>query len=247
MKSYRTVKGTAEAVYEIQKSRFLTHVSHAGSEQEARAFIQARKKEFFDARHNCSAYVLGAEGAKQKSNDDGEPGGTAGNPMLEAIKQKGLTDVVVVVTRYFGGIKLGAGGLIRAYSHSAVLGLKAAELVEMTPFAVVHLHLDYSLLAPVERYLRQQGGPHGGRRLCGARHDAALAARRGAGRGLRRAHGPHRRTLPPRGGGRACARRPAGRVRDQRQEEIKAACDREKGSVTGCSCVCGHSPRLAVK
>lgn len=157
MKSYRTVKGTAEAVYEIQKSRFLTHVSHAGSEEEARAFIQARKKEFFDARHNCSAYVLGADGAKQKSNDDGEPGGTAGNPMLEAVKQKGLTDVVVVVTRYFGGIKLGAGGLIRAYSHSAVLGLDAATIVEMVPFSVVQLHLDYSLLASVEHYLRQNG------------------------------------------------------------------------------------------
>ena len=126
MKSYRTIQGTAEAAYEIQKSRFLTHVSHAASEEEARAFIQARKKEFFDARHNCSAYVLGAEGAKQKSNDDGEPGGTAGNPMLEAIKQQGLTDVVVVVTRYFGGIKLGAGGLIRAYHHSAMLGLSVA-------------------------------------------------------------------------------------------------------------------------
>ena len=156
MKSYRTVKGTAEAVYEIQKSRFLTHVSHAGSEQEARAFIQARKKAFFDARHNCSAYVLGAEGAKQKSNDDGEPGGTAGNPMLEAIKQKGLTDVVVVVTRYFGGIKLGAGGLIRAYSHSAVLGLDAADVVTMTPLAVVHVQIGYDLLANVENFLRQK-------------------------------------------------------------------------------------------
>ena len=156
MKSYRTVKGTAEAVYEIQKSRFLTHVSHAGSEQEARAFIQARKKEFFDARHNCSAYVLGAEGAKQKSNDDGEPGGTAGNPMLEAIKQKGLTDVVVVVTRYFGGIKLGAGGLIRAYGHAAVLGIEAATRIEMTPFTALHVTIGYDLLATVEHWIRQQ-------------------------------------------------------------------------------------------
>lgn len=156
MKSYRTIKGTAEAAYEIQKSRFLTHVSHAASEEEARAFIQARKKEFFDARHNCSAYVLGADGAKQKSNDDGEPGGTAGNPMLEAIKQQGFTDVVVVVTRYFGGIKLGAGGLIRAYHHSAMLGLSVADIVEMVPFCIVQLRISYPLLAAVEHYLHQE-------------------------------------------------------------------------------------------
>ncbi|MBR3459012.1 MAG: YigZ family protein, partial [Selenomonadaceae bacterium] len=112
MNSYKTIKGSAEASYEVQKSRFITHVSHAESEEEAREFIQQMKKKYFDARHNCSAWVLGEKGAKQKSNDDGEPGGTAGNPILEAIKKNGLTDIVIVVTRYFGGIKLGAGGLI---------------------------------------------------------------------------------------------------------------------------------------
>ena len=155
-KPYKTTTGESTANYEIQRSKFITHTQHVESEDEARAYILAQKKAYFDARHNCSAYVLGPNGAKQKSNDDGEPGGTAGNPILEAIKKKALTDVVVVVTRYFGGIKLGAGGLIRAYRHSAVLGLDAADIVEMTPLAVIHVRLGYDMLASVENYLRQK-------------------------------------------------------------------------------------------
>ena len=123
MNCYRTIRETddsVETLYEIQKSRFITHIRHVETEEEARSFIQAMKKQYFDARHNCSAYVLGERADKQKSNDDGEPGGTAGNPILEAIKKNELTDVVIVVTRYFGGIKLGAGGLIRAYGAERV-------------------------------------------------------------------------------------------------------------------------------
>ena len=156
MKPYKTTQGESSASYEIQRSKFYTHTKHVESEEEARAFIQEQKKAYFNARHNCSAYVLGADGAKQKSNDDGEPGGTAGNPILDAIKKNGLTDIVVVVTRYFGGIKLGAGGLIRAYSHSAVLGLEAADIVEMLPLAVVRVTIGYDLLASVENYLRKK-------------------------------------------------------------------------------------------
>ena len=110
MNGYRTIRETddsVETLYEIQKSRFITHIRHVETEEEARAFIQAMKKQYFDARHNCSAYVLGERADKQKSNDDGEPGGTAGNPILEAIKKNALTDVVIVVTRYFGGVLLG--------------------------------------------------------------------------------------------------------------------------------------------
>ena len=138
MNCYRTIRETddsVETLYEIQKSRFITHIRHVETEEEARSFIQAMKKQYFDARHNCSAYVLGERADKQKSNDDGEPGGTAGNPILEAIKKNELTDVVIVVTRYFGGIKLGAGGLIRAYGHAAVLGIEAATRIEMTEIA----------------------------------------------------------------------------------------------------------------
>ena len=135
MNGYRTIRETddsVETLYEIQKSRFITHIRHVETEEEARA----------------------AE--KQKSNDDGEPGGTAGNPILEAIKKNALTDVVIVVTRYFGGIKLGAGGLIRAYGHAAVLGIEAATRIEMTPFTELHVTIGYDLLATVEHWIRQQ-------------------------------------------------------------------------------------------
>ena len=153
MNGYRTIRETddsVETLYEIQKSRFITHIRHVETEEEARAFIQAMKKQYFDARHNCSAYVLGERADKQKSNDDG------GNPILEAIKKNALTDVVIVVTRYFGGIKLGAGGLIRAYGHAAVLGIEAATRIEMTPFTELHVTIGYDLLATVEHWIRQQ-------------------------------------------------------------------------------------------
>lgn len=155
MKPYKTTQGESSASYEIQRSKFYTHTKHVESEEEARAFIQEQKKAYFDARHNCSAYVLGADGAKQKSNDDGEPGGTAGNPILEAIKKNELTNIVVVVTRYFGGIKLGAGGLIRAYSHAAVLGIEAATVLAMTPFQQLDVTVGYDMLATVEHWMRQ--------------------------------------------------------------------------------------------
>ena len=158
MNAYRTIEETddsIETLYEIQKSKFITHLRHVDSEEEARAFIQAMKKKYFDARHNCSAYVLGENADKQKSNDDGEPGGTGGNPILEVIKKNGLTNVVVVVTRYFGGIKLGAGGLIRAYSHAAVLGIEAATILAMTPFIKLDASVSYDLLATVEHWMRQ--------------------------------------------------------------------------------------------
>lgn len=158
MNAYRTIEETddsIETLYEIQKSKFITHLRHVDSEAEARAFIQAMKKKYFDARHNCSAYVLGENADKQKSNDDGEPGGTGGNPILEVIKKNDLTNVVVVVTRYFGGIKLGAGGLIRAYSHAAVLGIEAATILAMTPFIKLAASVSYDLLATVEHWMRQ--------------------------------------------------------------------------------------------
>ena len=125
-------------------------------EAAAREFIQQVKKNFFDATHNCSAWILGELGDKQKSNDDGEPGGTAGNPILESIKKNDLTNIVCVVTRYFGGIKLGAGGLIRAYSHAAALAISAAEMVQMQTFKKISVVLEYNLLATVENFLRQK-------------------------------------------------------------------------------------------
>ncbi|WP_298462317.1 YigZ family protein [uncultured Mitsuokella sp.] len=164
MQAYRTIQETDNSLvtnYEIQKSKFITHLRHIETEEEAREFVQSMKKKYFDARHNCSAWILGPRGDKQKSNDDGEPGGTAGNPILEAIKKNELTDVVIVVTRYFGGIKLGAGGLIRAYGHAAVLGIEAATHIAMTPFQEIAITVSYDLLATVEHWMRQQEIRHG--------------------------------------------------------------------------------------
>lgn len=156
MHIYKTTAENGTASYEIQKSRFIAYTSHVETEAEARDFVTAIKKKHFDARHNCSAWVLGADSSQQKSNDDGEPGGTAGNPILETIKQHGLTNVVVVVTRYFGGIKLGAGGLIRAYSHTASLGLESTPCLEVKPFCLMEAEMDYSLLGTVENWIRNE-------------------------------------------------------------------------------------------
>lgn len=158
MEKFKTVAGGEifSAAYEVNKSKFLAHVSHVETEETARDFVQMIRKKYFDATHNCSAWVLGERGDKQKSNDDGEPGGTAGNPILETIKKNELTNCAVVVTRYFGGIKLGAGGLIRAYSHTAALGLAAAKLVQMTLFKRISLTLEYNFLATVENFLRNK-------------------------------------------------------------------------------------------
>ena len=158
MKKYRTVgaEGIYEASYEINRSKFIAHVKRAEDEERAREFLQSMKKKYFDATHNCSAWVIGVDVEKHKSNDDGEPGGTAGNPILEVIKKNALTDTIIVVTRYFGGIKLGAGGLIRAYSHAASMGLAAAELVTMTPMTQLAVTIENGMLASVENWLRQK-------------------------------------------------------------------------------------------
>ena len=161
MKTYKTIADGEifSAGYEVNKSKFLAHVVHVETEENARDFVQMIRKKYFDATHNCSAWVLGERGDKQKSNDDGEPGGTAGNPILEAIKKNELTNCAVVVTRYFGGIKLGAGGLIRAYSHTAALGISKAKIVQMTLFKKISLTLEYNSLATVENYLRNKKIP----------------------------------------------------------------------------------------
>ena len=158
MKKYKTVRadGVYEANYEINRSKFIAHVKHAQDEDQARDFLQSMKKRYFDATHNCSAWILGIEVEKHKSNDDGEPGGTAGNPILEVIKKNALTNVIIVVTRYFGGIKLGAGGLIRAYSHAASLGLNASDVVTMTPMQKFEVTIEYGMLSSVENWLRQK-------------------------------------------------------------------------------------------
>ncbi len=161
MKNYRTVAAGEifSANYEIQKSKFISYVRNVEDEETAREFLLSVRKKHFDATHNCSARILGENAEIQKSNDDGEPGGTAGNPILETIKKNNLTNIIVVVTRYFGGIKLGAGGLIRAYSHAAALGINAAKIVEMKVLKKIAVTVEYNFLARVESFLRDKKIP----------------------------------------------------------------------------------------
>ncbi len=151
---YHTVKQAGEHEIIIQKSRFIAHIKRTESEIEAQEFIQGLKKKYWDASHNCSAYMIGENDQIQKANDDGEPSGTAGVPILEVLKKRKLKDTAVVVTRYFGGIKLGAGGLIRAYGKATSEGLDAVGIVERRLMRVCHVKIDYSSLGKIEKELR---------------------------------------------------------------------------------------------
>lgn len=154
---YETIARPVDTELEISRSRFLTHLARASSEAEAREIIARIKAEHPKARHHCTAFVIGARGEIQRSNDDGEPAGTAGAPMLEALTQAGLSDVVAVVTRYFGGVLLGAGGLTRAYRAAvAEATAKAGRLTrgERLELSVV---TGYEVAPVLEAWARRQG------------------------------------------------------------------------------------------
>lgn len=142
--------------YIVDKSRFITTIYPCTTEEEAQTFIGRINKEFWDATHNCTAYALGPKQEQQRSSDNGEPSGTAGKPMLEVLKKTGVTNVAVVVTRYFGGIKLGAGGLIRAYSHSVAETLRLAPKELHTTRTQLQATIDYSLYGAVERFVQDK-------------------------------------------------------------------------------------------
>lgn len=147
MKKYITVDGESSAEYEEKRSRFIAAVYHCDSEQKTSEFIAAARSKYRDARHNCYAYVL--RDGTARFSDDGEPHGTAGKPILDVIKGSGAVDVMIIVTRYFGGVLLGTGGLVRAYSTSAREALKMSNFVEMCPctdFSVVCPYCDYERL-----------------------------------------------------------------------------------------------------
>lgn len=149
--------GVSPVSYEIQRSRFLAYAVRAEDEEDVRTWLQGIKKEHYEARHIPYAMVLGTRADRQRSSDDGEPGGTAGSPILETVKARGITNAAVAVVRYFGGVKLGAGGLIRAYAHAAGLGLDAAQKIRMAPLHTMYVRIDYDLLAAAERYVRDAG------------------------------------------------------------------------------------------
>lgn len=151
---YYTIQEYGEHEIVIERSRFIAHVSRAETEQQAQEFIQSIKKRHWNANHNCSAYLIGEHDQIQKANDDGEPSGTAGVPILEVLKKKNLKDTCVVVTRYFGGIKLGAGGLIRAYGKATSEGLNKVGMVERKLVQIMKAKVDYTWLGKVENELR---------------------------------------------------------------------------------------------
>ncbi|WP_285117732.1 YigZ family protein [Lactococcus petauri] len=152
-----TIKEDFIAEEEIKKSRFVCHLKRVYTEEEARAFISEIKKEHHKANHNCSAFTLGDRQEIQRSSDDGEPSGTAGVPMLEILKKREITNVCAVVTRYFGGIKLGAGGLIRAYAGSVGHALDQVGLVKFVTQEQLILTLDYGNYDGLQRFLSSQG------------------------------------------------------------------------------------------
>lgn len=157
----RTIAGAGSHEIELRKSRFIGSVARAESEEEARAFIAAVRKQHWDANHNCTAWVLGPGQRSQRSSDDGEPAGTAGVPMLEVLKRRGVTDTTAVVTRYFGGIKLGAGGLIRAYGQTVSETLDAVGIVERRPLDILKVTVPHDDAGRIEHAIRASAFPLG--------------------------------------------------------------------------------------
>lgn len=155
LENYRTIKADGQFEIEIKKSRFLCTLKRVTTEEEAKIFIQEIKKEHWKATHNCSAFLIGEKNEVQRSSDDGEPSGTAGIPMLEVLKKNELTNVAAVVTRYFGGIKLGAGGLIRAYAGAVSATLEHIGIVEGKLQREVLVRVSYPLLNKLQYFLEQ--------------------------------------------------------------------------------------------
>ena len=153
---YRMVLEGGQAELVEKKSRFIANVRPVESEAEAVAFIDEMKKKYWDARHNCSAFVIGTKAELTRCSDDGEPSGTAGRPMLEVLLGEGVRNVAVVVTRYFGGVLLGANGLVRAYSHSTALAIENAQVKVMLPCYPVSIQTDYALYGKIAYHLPQE-------------------------------------------------------------------------------------------
>lgn len=150
----RVVAKDGQHEIEILKSRFICSVFRVTDDSQARVYLDQLRKRYWDANHNCYAYIIGEGGRQQKASDDGEPSGTAGVPMLEVLKRRELVDTLAVVTRYFGGTKLGAGGLIRAYGRSVTEALDEVGIVERRPLAVVEIDVDHGMAGRIENSFR---------------------------------------------------------------------------------------------
>ena len=157
MSTYKTLHEFGMDEIIIEKSTFIGYAKPIETEEEAVAFVNEIKKKHKDATHNVWAYTIGKHMNIQRYSDDGEPQGTAGIPTLEVIKKEDLRDVVVVVTRYFGGIKLGAGGLVRAYTKGAKVGLEAAKIIEKVLYQELRIKIDYTQLGKVQNEIMNMG------------------------------------------------------------------------------------------
>ena len=154
------LSATGETTHEIviQRSRFICTLKRIDGFDDALSFVKSVKKKYSDATHNCYAFISNAAGTEQRFSDDGEPQGTAGIPVLDVLLKENLTDCAVVVTRYFGGILLGGGGLVRAYSHAASLAVKKSGIVKMCLFSVCKTKLDYTLYGKLPSLIAEYGG-----------------------------------------------------------------------------------------
>jgi uncharacterized YigZ family protein len=157
--SYKTVDGTAEGLYKEKGSRFISIVHPVTTEEEIKDLLTAIKAKYFDARHHCYAWILGADAKNSRANDDGEPSSTAGKPILGQILSRGLTNVLVVVVRYFGGTKLGTSGLIQAYRIAAADALDHAVVIEKNEESLLHISFSYLAMNDVMKVLKEED-PH---------------------------------------------------------------------------------------
>ncbi|WBW49292.1 YigZ family protein [Peptoniphilus equinus] len=154
---YRSIYQSSEGLYEEKKSRFIANLFFIEDEEAAHEALATVKRAHPQARHHCSAYIIGEAKLIQRYSDDGEPSGTAGIPILEVLKKEDLTNILCVVTRYFGGTLLGAGGLVRAYTKATTDALSNSVIVTMTPMDCVKLTFDYSMQGTIMYYLNQNG------------------------------------------------------------------------------------------
>lgn len=156
-KSFKTINQRAEAEIVEKKSRFIANVLPVSSEEEALNFIAGIKKQHYNARHNCFAYVISKDIPIIRFSDDGEPSGTAGKPILDVLLGEEIENAVIVVTRYFGGTLLGTGGLVRAYGKAAKEGILAAKIVEMDTYIKIFISVDYSLIGKIQYEITNNG------------------------------------------------------------------------------------------
>ena len=156
---YKTIMRGGEGEIVEKKSRFIATVRPVSTEEEALAFIEEMKKKYWDARHNCYAYTVGRNRENTRCSDDGEPSGTAGRPMLDVLLGEELYNTAVVVTRYFGGILLGTGGLVRAYSRAVQEGLRSSLVIEKIPGSLIKVETDYSGIGKIQYIAGERGLP----------------------------------------------------------------------------------------